>query len=74
MPTLSLFRQLQILRDELERVRTQIAQLCDALGKPMDGASLDLREQLQRSISFLEQAADHLVPDANHKDQPAASE
>jgi hypothetical protein len=71
LPTLTLFRQLEVLRDELERARTHVVSLCNSMGKPSDRESLDLREQLQRAISFIEQAADHLMPDAQHSDRPA---
>jgi hypothetical protein len=71
LPKLTFFRQLEVLRDEVERVRAQISDLCVTLERPADRGSLDLREQLQRSISFLEQAADHLMPAAEHEDQPA---
>jgi hypothetical protein len=69
LPKLTFFRQLEVLRDEVERVRTQVSDLCVALEPPSDRGSLDLREQLQRSISFLEQAADHLMPAADHEDR-----
>jgi hypothetical protein len=71
LPKLTFFRQLEVLRDEVERVRTQVSDLCGSLERPSDRGSLDLREQLQRSISFLEQAADHLMPAADHEEQVA---
>jgi len=64
IPTFSLLQQLELLQDDIERVRTEVVSICHSMGKPVDRASLDLREQLQRAVSFLEQAADHLMPQA----------
>jgi hypothetical protein len=72
IPTFTLFQQLELLQEDVERLRLQIVSLCDSIGKPTDRASLDLREQLQRAVSFLEQAADHLMPEAAQFD-PAGS-
>jgi hypothetical protein len=72
LPTLTLSRQLAVLRDEIERIRIQVTQLCQSVDTPEQAASAELREQLQRAIAFLEDAADHLMPDPELERQAAA--